>query len=179
MESAVRAMLKLRGLVVALFLGGTVVSLALSAMVQINYDMVDYLPDGAPSTIAIDVMDESYDKAVPNLRVMVPHVTIPRALEYKEKLAEVPGVDDISWLDDQVDIHTPLETLDQKTVEDWYKDDCALFSIVVSDSGQQQTLAQIREIIGEEGAMSGNPVDTVNAQNTTSSEVNRMLLYII
>ena len=179
METAVGAMLKLRGWVVALFLGGAVVSLALSAMVQINYDMVDYLPDGAPSTIAMEVMDQAYDQSVPNLRVMVPRVTIPQALGYKQQLEEVPGVEAVTWLDDQVDIHIPLETLDPQTVADWYQEDCALFSLVAADEGQQETLARIREIIGEEGAISGNPMDTVNAQNTTSAEVSRMMGYII
>ena len=47
MERIVKTMLKLRGVVVALFTGGAVLSLVLSSMVQINYNMVDYLPDAA------------------------------------------------------------------------------------------------------------------------------------
>ena len=179
MERIVKTMLKLRGVVVALFMGGAVLSLALSSMVRINYNMVDYLPDAAPSTIALEVMDSAYSQAVPNLRVMVPDVTIPQALEYKERLSAVTGVEDITWLDDQVDIHMPLEFLDQTTVADWYKDGSALFSLTVADEGQQETLSQIRVIIGETGAMSGNPMDTVNTQNTTDSEIQRMMTYII
>ena len=173
MEKVVKWMLRLRGLVLILFLAAAVLCGIMTFQVRTNYDMIDYLPDEAPSTIALDVMDESYEKSVPNLRVMVRDVSIPEALDYKERIKALPGVEDINWLDDQVDIKVPLEVQSQKTVEDWYKDKNALFSIVVSEAEQQQTLAQIRELIGEEGAMSGNPVDTVNAQVSTSAEIGR------
>lgn len=179
MQKLTTWMLKARYGIVAFFLAATVVCGALTMLVSVNYDMVDYLPDEAPSTIALDVMDNAYETAVPNLRVMVPDVSIPQALEYKERLAQVPGVDDILWLDDQVSLTVPLETLDQKTVSDWYSDGCALFSITVAEEGQLETLEQIRQIIGDGGAISGNPMDTVNAQVTTSSEVKRMMSYII
>lgn len=179
MERAIKQMLKWRSLVLALFLGGTILCGVLTTMVGINYDLVDYLPDEAPSTIALDVMDESYEKAVPNVRVMVRDVTIPQALQYKEQIAAVDGVDDVTWLDDQLSIQVPLETQDAKTVEDYYKDGNALFSVTVADDHQEETLDAIRAIIGERGAMSGNPVDTVNAQVTTSVEIQNMMSYII
>ena len=106
MERAIKQMLKWRGAVLALFLGGTILCGVLTTMVGINYDLVDYLPDEAPSTIALDVMNESYDKAVPNVRVMVRDVSIPQALSYKEEIAAVDGVEDVIWLDDQVKITT-------------------------------------------------------------------------
>lgn len=179
LEKMVKWMLRLRGLVLILFLAAAVLCGIMTFQVRTNYDMIDYLPDEAPSTIALDVMDESYEKSVPNLRVMVRDVSIPEALDYKERIKALPGVEDINWLDDQVDIKVPLEVQSQKTVEDWYKDKNALFSIVVSEAEQQQTLAQIRELIGEEGAMSGNPVDTVNAQVSTSAEIKHMMSIII
>ena len=49
----------------------------------------------------------------------------------------------------------------------------------VEPPGQQETIADIRELIGENGAMSGNPVDTVNAQSSTGDEVQRMMFLII
>ena len=172
-------MLKLRGLVLILFFSAAAISAAMSAMVKINYDMVDYLPDEAPSTIALNTMNESYEQAVPNMRVLIRNVTITEALEYKEKIKAVNGVDDIMWLDDQFDLKIPLEMYDSKKVADWYKDGNAIFSVVVNEEGQKETLAAIRKIIPPDGAMSGNPVDTVNAQTTTSSEIQHMMMLII
>ena len=70
MEKGIRWMLRLRGLVVFLFLAAAVFCGVLSTMVEINYNIVDYLPSEAPSTVGLDLMDEIYDKAVPNTRVM-------------------------------------------------------------------------------------------------------------
>jgi predicted RND superfamily exporter protein len=172
-------MLKLRGLVLAVFLAATAVCAAMSAMVRINYDMVDYLPDDTPATVALDTMKASYDSAVPNLRVLVRDVSIPEALDYKNRIKAVPGVRDIDWLDDIADVKVPLQMQDEKMVADWYASGSALFSVVVDEESQQAALSEIREIIGERGAISGNPVDTVSAQHSTASEIQRMMLFII
>ena len=46
------------------------------------------------------------------MRVVIHDVTIPQALDYKKKLEQVDGVDEINWLDDVVDIYEPLENAD-------------------------------------------------------------------
>ena len=179
MEKIVKIMLKLRGLVVALFLCLAVFCAAITPMVRINYNIADYLPEQAPSTVGLDIMDAAYDKAVPNVRVMVQNVTIPEALAYKARLEAAPGVDDVNWLDDQVDLTVPLETQDQKTVEDWYKNGNALYSLVVDENRDIEAIGAIREIIGDENAMSGSPVETVDAHLSTSSDMARMMGIII
>lgn len=44
---------------------------------------------------------------------MVQNVTVPKALEYKEKLEKVDGVSSVTWLDDAVDITEPIEMQDK------------------------------------------------------------------
>ena len=172
-------MLKLRWLVVSLFLAAAVLCGVMATMVEINYNIVDYLPSEAPSTVGLDLMDEIYDKAVPNTRVMVRDATIPEALVYKARLEAIPGVEDVNWLDDQVELTVPLEVQDQKTVEDWYKNGSALYSLVVSKEGQNETIAAIREIIGPDNAMSGSPVETVDAHHSASADMATMMSFII
>ena len=179
MKNMVRGMIRLRGLVVALFLGAAVFCALLTPMVRINYDIVDYLPSNAPSTLGLDLMDEIYDKAVPNVRVMIQDVTIPEAMAYKARLEAVDGVDDVNWLDDQVDITVPLEIQDQKTVADWYRDGDALYSLVVTSEKQIAAVQAIREIIGEDNAMSGSPVETVDAHLSASSDMVKMMSIIV
>lgn len=179
MEKVIKGMLKLRGLVVFLFLAAAAVCGVMATMVKINYNIVDYLPSEAPSTVGLDLMDEIYDKAVPNVRVMIKNVTIPEALEYKERLGAIEGVEDINWLDDQVEITVPLEIQDQKTVEDWYKNGNAVYSLVVSDDNNIATIGAIREIIGDDNAMSGSPVETVDAHLSASSDMVHMMSIIV
>lgn len=179
MERIVTRMLRLRGLVVFLFLALALFCGFITPLVQINYDIADYLPPEAPSTVGLDLMDEIYDKAVPNTRVMVENVTIPEALEYKARLEAVDGVEDVNWLDDQLDLTVPLEIQDQKTVADWYRDGCAVYSLVVDTEKQIAAIGAIREIIGEENAMSGTPVETVDAHLSASSDMVRMMSIIL
>lgn len=97
-----------------------VISLLCSQLVGVNYDMTDYLPENTKSTVSIDIMGEEFDGGIPNARVMIKDVTIPEALEYKDKLKAIEGVTEVTWLDDTVDITVPLATLDADTVETYY-----------------------------------------------------------
>ena len=78
-------------------------------MVGVNYDMKAYLPDDAPSTRALNTMNEEYDGNLPNTRIMLRNVTVKEAMEYKAKFMQVDGVTDVEWLDDAVsDVYMPL-----------------------------------------------------------------------
>src|SRR5690625_7933231 len=95
--------------------------------------MVDYMSDDAPSIAATDVMDEEFDDDVSNTRVMIKDVDIQEALEYKGKLKDIDGVSGVMWLDDVMDITTPLEMEDNDTIESYYKEGNALFSFEIED----------------------------------------------
>ncbi|MFQ7282219.1 MAG: hypothetical protein ACLRP7_08000, partial [Christensenellales bacterium] len=179
MDRFANTILKHKKTVLLIFIIATIASALLSMTVNINYDLMDYLPDSAPSTIALDVMEKEYAKDPANARVMVQDVTIPEALAYKEKMREIDGVQEIQWLDDVQSLAVPLETMPQETVEDWYKDNCALFSITVDTSKQAQCLADIRALLGDKGMMAGSCVDTVAVIESTSSELSRMMMIVI
>lgn len=122
-----------RKLIIAIFLILFVICAICQQLVAVNYDMNDYLPSESASTQALDLMEREYDGGIPNARVMVRDVTVPQALEYKEKLLAVDGVTDVPWLDDTSSVTVPLETLDQDTVETYYKDGSALFSVTIDE----------------------------------------------
>ena len=99
-------------LLVSIFFLLAVICAVLSSFVSVNYDINDYLPEDSPSTVAIDVMGEEFDGGIPNVRLMIDHVTIPEALQFKQKLKNIEGVTEVTWLDDQIEITAPLETAD-------------------------------------------------------------------
>ncbi|WP_456272483.1 efflux RND transporter permease subunit [Bacillus sp. AK031] len=148
----------------------TVLSTAAQFFVSVNYNMVDYLPEDAQSTQAMDIMEEEFTGDVPDTRVMVPDVTIQEALGYKEQLEAIDGVSSVMWLDDMVDLKKPLEMADEETVENYYKDGSALFSISVRSGDEVRITDAIYEIIGEEGALAGEAINTANSQQMAGSE---------
>ena len=155
---------------VALFL----VCLVCKTLVSVNYDMNDYLPETSPSTLALDLMDKEFEGGVPNARVMIEDVTIPEALDYKEKLEAVDGVSSVTWLDDTASIYEPLETLDSDTVDTYYKDSNALFSVTIDEDKRVDAVNDIREIIGDDNAMTGSAVSTAAATSSTVKEVSKI-----
>ncbi len=139
--------------------------------VSVNYDMNDYLPPNSASTQALDVMEQEYDGGIPNARVMVSNVTVPQALEYKEKLQAIDGVSGVTWLDDVVSTTVPLETLNEDTVETYYKNNTALFSVTIEEDKRIDAVNAIRDIIGDDNAMSGSAVTTAVATTSTVNEI--------
>ena len=143
----------------------------LQNFVGVNYEMADYLPDDTHSTVSLDLMNEEFDGGIPNARVMIKDVSIAEALEYKEKLENCDGVDDVIWLDDNISVYEPLEMADTDTVETYYKDNNALFTVTIDESDVVDTVDRIREIIGDDNAMSGDAVSTAAATTGTVSEI--------
>ncbi|MBQ8623089.1 MAG: MMPL family transporter [Oscillospiraceae bacterium] len=165
------ALVNKRKLIIVLFAIAFVISLVCSQLVGVNYDMTDYLPENTKSTVSIDIMGEEFEGGIPNARVMIKDVTIPEALEYKDKLKAVEGVTEITWLDDTVSVTVPLATLPEDTVESYYKDNAALFTVTINEDDQVDAVAEIREIIGDKGAVTGSAVSTADATTNTVSEI--------
>ena len=157
--------------VLTAFLVLTVLSIFMKDLVEVDYDINDYLPEDAPSTVALDVMEEEFEGGIPNARVMINDLTIPQALEYKEKLKQVDGVSEVTWLDDAADIHVPLNTIDRDTLETYYKDNAALFTVTIDENKRIQAVEDIRALIGEDNAMTGSAVSTAVATTSTVKEV--------
>ena len=161
-------------LVIAIFAVLFVVCAACKPFISVDYDMNDYLPEESASTVALDLMEQEFDGGIPNARVMVENVTIPEALEYKEEIKAVDGVTDVTWLDDVVSVEQPLETLDTKTVEDYYKDGNALFSVTIQEEKRISAVNAIRELIGDDNAMTGSAVSTATATQSTVKEISKI-----
>lgn len=156
-----------------------IVSAVCSTMVNVNYDINDYLPDGTASTVALDTMNEEYDMSIPNARVMVSNLTVAQALEMKQKLSEIEGVEDVTWLDDVVDTDIPLETADKDTVENYYKDNKALFTVTINEHTRIETVNAIRDLIGDDNSMAGAAINTAIAAQATNKEVKNIIFLVI
>ena len=163
-----------RKLILVLYAIAFIICTICKTQISVNYDMNDYLPSHSLSTVALDLMSEEFDGGVPNARVMVKNVSLPEALQYKEKIKEVDGVTDVTWLDDTVSVDVPLETLDTDTIENYYKDGNALFSVTIDKKKRVDAVNDIREIIGDDNAMTGSAVSTATATVSTVSEVSKI-----
>lgn len=171
------AVIKGRKVIMILFLVAAGVCGYCQKSISVNYDINSYLPEDAASTVALDVMGEEFEGAIPNARVLVRDVTYKEALAYKEKLEAIEGVSSVMWLDDKNILNVPLEMLDTETVETYYKDNAALFTVTIEEDSINSAVPALREVIGDQNAMTGAAVSTAVATSSTVSEV-RMIAVI-
>lgn len=171
MEKVYRWILKHQKIIIILFTIGCIASVFFQSLVNVNYDMNDYLPSDSLSTKALHIMEEEFEGGVPNARVMINNLSIAEGLEYKEKIADIDGVMDVLWLDDTINITEPLATQDLNVIENYYKDGNALYSITIEEHKRVEAVDSLRDLIGEEGAMAGTAVNTAIAAKSTVEEI--------
>ena len=179
MEKFYSKIIKYRKGIMVFFVVACIVCGFLQNFVSVNYNMNDYLPEHTASTVALNKMQKEFEGDIPNARVMIQDVTIPEALEYKEKISAVDGVEEITWLDDVVDTTIPTMMQDQEAVENYYKDNAALYSITIEKEKRVEAVSGIRKIIGDENAMTGSAVSTAISTVNTVSEISKITVIAI
>ena len=167
---------------VAIFAIAMIVSAACVPLVRVNYDMVDYLPPGARSTTAVDIMTDQFDQAVPNAYVMVRDVTPAAAVEVKRAVASMDGVEMVLWLDDVVDVTVPLDALDPALVDQYYRNGSALFQVAVAKGEEGEVVPAIRayvDSLGPGNAVSGDAADNAQMQQSMVEQVMMAVAIIV
>jgi predicted RND superfamily exporter protein len=165
--------------VIVVFIAVALVCLFLLLFVDVNYNMVDYLPPDAQSTTALNIMNSEFTESMPNASVMAKNVSLTEALEYKQKLASIDGVTQVMWLDDMMDIKQPLEMGDTDTIEGFYKDGNALFSVTIAKGIEKEACNDILNLIGSDNALTGEAPALVFIQETTASTVVKALAILL
>ncbi len=184
---------KYRIIVFAAFIAAAIAGAIMRSYVGVNYDMKDYQPEESPSTQGLVVMQEEFGGNMPNARVMVKDVTYQEALDYKNKIEAVDGVDGVTWLDDQLllpgappsfagkdtlDTYFRLneekaedgETLAQ-AVDSGNARGSALFIVTADKAKRISVVSEIRKIIGADNCMTGDAVSTAVATELTVVEI--------
>lgn len=175
MNKIFRWILKHKVLIITVYVIGCIVSMLCKPLVQVNYDMNDYLPEESPSTIALNVMEDEFEGGIPNVRVMISDISVPEALAYKQKLIDIDGITDVIWLDDAVSVYEPLDTQDSDTIKSYYKDGNAIFTVTVDEKKRVEAVDSIRNLIGDNNAMTGAAVNTAVATKTTVEEIGKIV----
>jgi len=161
--------IKHKKIIIAIFIAIMLVCLLLLLFVDVNYNLIDYLPPDAQSTKALKIMNNEFTESMPNASVMVKNVSLMDALDYKSKLKSIDGVTQVIWLEDMIDIKQPLEMGNKDTIESFYKDGNALFSVTIANGMEKESSNGILDLIGGDNALSGEATALVVIQDTTTS----------
>ena len=177
-----RLIIRRRGLIESVFAVGCLFSLLAMFFVNVNYDLTEYLPDDAESSIGIDVMEQEFGYPG-TARVMIKDVSLYEAKQYKDKLEAVDGVDQVLWCDSAVNIYSGEDFIDEEEIRDYYKDGCAVMDVtfVESDDSDRTSRAidEMEEITGEKGCFTGMAVQNKSLSSTLESEMSRILVVAV
>lgn len=147
--------------------------------VPINFNLMDYLPEKANSTRALQIMEEEFQQNVPNLYVMVEDVSVNEAKVIKQSIREVDHVMEVLWLDDTLDLKIPLEVQEASAVEGYYKEGKALYTVTIENGEEQAAIAAVREAVGKECKISGTAADQAEAQALSINESTVAIILLV
>lgn len=150
--------------------------------VEINYDMAEYLDEDMPSVKGLHKTADEFGMPT-TMRVMVENVSVVEAIEIKNKIKETPYVQSITWLDDVADMYVPLEMMDPRLVEGFYKDGAAIFTVYLDyfDYSEETGIAvnAIKDIIGEDGYIFGPASSAQEVVSSTESSVGQIIFFFL
>jgi predicted RND superfamily exporter protein len=165
--------------VTVLFAALALVFALLSLQVKVNNNLADYLPEDAQSTTGLNLMLNAFSGSIENAQVMIPAETVQDALAVKRSLSELDGVSSVTWLDDITDLRVPLELIDQQLVSQYYKDGYALITLSIAEIEGHDPIAEIRELIGSDGALAGQAAESAALRGMVSTEVRTAMLLLL
>jgi predicted RND superfamily exporter protein len=166
----------------AVFAMLSVLSLFSMGEVRVNYDHTKYLPQDMPTSKGIALARSEFGLHG-MAQVMAGGLTIPEAIRLKAEIERIPGVKNVLWLDDFVDIAVPLSFFDVDLVERYYKHQNALFQVVFAESDHSQltneAMEKLERLDGGTLLMRGPAVDASRMRRTATAEVFAITLLVV
>ena len=142
--------------------------------VKVNYDLSKYLPDDAPSKAGLNVMEDEFGYPG-TARVMVGEVSLYEAKLYKDRIADIDGVNMVSWADTATDVYQSNLFVNYDNIEDYYKDGYAVMDIIFdegdSDPKTHDAIQEIEDITGDKGYLMGSAVQNKSLDETLTREI--------
>lgn len=142
---------KTRMIVLIVILAITVLSIGLSPLVKINYDMREYLPETSVTSEALKKMEEEFGQTS-MIQVMTTNLGIEEVAPILNEINKINNVKSVMWLGSVADITVPIENIDRDLLAGFYNDGDLLFIIEFNEDDYSlevgESLGKIETILG-------------------------------
>ena len=173
------AIIRHRKAVIVIFIVAAAICGLLATSINVKYNMAEYLPQDAQSTQALNMLNSEFTQSLPNASVTVWDVSLMEALELKHELERLEHISAVLWLDDAVDLLRPLEMSNIDTVENYYKDNTAYYSVTVGRGNEKEGIGEIRAFLGDRGTVNGDAREIEFVQTAAGAEVKNAMLILV
>ena len=149
-------------------------SLICIPMVEVNYDLSKYLPESAPSKVGLNLMEEEFGYPG-TARIMVGPVSLYEAKVFKDRIANVDGVDMVIWADNHTNVYESELFIRYDDIEDYYKDQYAVMDVTFEEGESTKlthhAIGKIKNMLGAKGYLTGPAVQNKALNDTLIKEV--------
>ena len=157
-----------------IFAIAVILSVISACFVHVNYDLSEYLPDWAPAKEGLNRTEEEFGYPG-TARVMVGPVTLYEAKAYKDRIAEIDGVDMVMWADTTTDVYNANIFINYDDIQDYYKDGYAVMDIIFeegdSSSLTKSAINEMQTLTGDKGYFMGSAVQNKSLNETLMREI--------
>jgi len=142
--------------------------------VQVNLDNIGYLPDDAGAKQSVKILEDEFNTRG-TATLMVAAEDPLQALEIKKKIELLDEINQVIWLDNRVDMKTPVASWDSRLTGLFYKDGYAKFTIMFSDKNDStitgEGVKKIEKMAGDDGWLMGPAVTSQHSNERINREV--------
>ena len=161
-------------LIEKIFAVAVIFSIIAACFVEVNYDLSEYLPNDVPSKQGLNLMEQEFGYPG-TARVMVGPVSLYEAKIYKDRIADVDGVDMVMWADTTTDVYRANIFINYDNIEDYYKDSYAVMDIIFEEGDSSKltksAINEMKRITGEKGYFMGSAVQSKSLSETLMREI--------
>lgn len=129
-----------------------------TAMTKINYDILTYLPKDLDSVKGQEILNDVFNSSATGM-LIIENMESKDVVKVKDKISKIEGVENITWVDDFLDISIPKDMLPDQLKEMFFREDSTLLMIKFSNESSspitQQAILDIRSILDKQSFLSG------------------------
>jgi uncharacterized protein len=161
-------------LIVLFYVCAILFSLIGTRFVSIEYDLGSYLPSSMNSIKGKQKLE--YEFSINGMAsLMVKDSELYVVKDLKDKIKELPGVEEVVWLDSIEDINKPAEFFDEKLTERFKRGEYNLLQIQFKEGNEsistRNALDKIDDMVKQEHYLGGPAAVSKDMMDTTSREL--------
>lgn len=140
---------------------------------RINYDMLTYLPEDMDTVIGQNELMEDFGKGAFAF-LIVEDMPVKYVSDLRQKIEQVPHVENAIWYDSVMDLSVPMELLPEKIYSAFHSGDCTMMAIffdsATSADVTMDAIREIRALCGEQCFLSGMSALVTDLKDLCESE---------
>lgn len=161
-------------IIITVFLVLMVLGGIMALGVHVNLDNIGYLPDSSSAKRAVAMLEDEF--GMHGTATLMIHEPDPvKVMDLKRKLESLDEINKVVWLDNRVDLNTPVASWDSRLTDRFYKDGNALFTLLFSDKNDSSIthggVLKVAELAGPGAILAGPAITSQHSVERINREV--------